>query len=540
MEMLRNQQGGWNMVQSITGALESRLRLEEQRRQFNENLQVRATEFNRNMALDEARFDEQKRQNLFNAQLASSQNELRWKEFQNNQQLFPIELQRANIQLETARINNARALEADSINKFNVISNPFDQKVAAYLAQTQDARLGQEYLSIKQEGLANTARNGSFNPIEYSRKVDDLLFRYGVEGDNTLPGYGSEKSQTSEYSPQVTQMLHNIGAHPSIIQDYERKNPDKMLTESSLRASGLFSPDERVFSETGTIAQLQRKLSPDELTSYIENREGYLGLTNKLNALDKDRQAAQTRLGSALGKPEEEKVRSLLDNIQSDIDKTTKERERVYRLATGQSQPVDPQNPIIDDPDAEIKDRIRQSLDTPPDIEPDSSVVSFGASLRNKQSQSLASVRELFKEEGNSIDFKHLAGKNVAKRTEDQKYILRSIYENVLPLGNKEIDRKFNELFSDERKRNQVNSARINFFNRRISGGDVGIGSSLSRTQTIDAAFDPINSFQNPTVEEAIEFLSQRIPDSNPRKLHYKKVLYSLLVSNTYINALSD
>lgn len=533
LQLLQNaQQGGWNMVQSINNALESRIRLEENRRQFNQTMQVRATEFERNMNLREAQFDEEKRMNMAQAQNMRFGNELRWREFQLNEQLAPLKFQAENLRLQSAALNQAQSVAQFNQTQFNQFTNQFDQSASSYLAQIQDPKFGQEYLSIKQAAYADMASGRPFNPNRYQSQVNDLYSRYGVAGDPNSPGYGSARSETSEYSPQITNLLTSLNASPEIINNYERfNNPQKRLTESGLRSSGLYSDG----SDFLTIQQgLSRSLSEQELIQYTENVIGFKGAQKELDLLRKERAGLASQVRNAAGTPFQADLKAELTAMDARIASTSSTAEQLRKQALGIPNPIAPENTIVDPIDV-TRSGINDQVNDPqliaygvPNLDP----TSFGATLQKKQASTLPKVLDGFREEtmgGNAWGY--LAGKNVKKRPQDISTIQSSVLREVKKLSSEgRLKERIRELANNPDKISMVDSLR---------------GQKSYDSSAIQPSFSPYSyvsrypAGSNPTVEDMLNYL-QSIPDDDPLKAKHEEMIYARIISNAMITALSE
>lgn len=520
------------MVQSINNALENRIRLEENRRQFNNTMQVRATEFERNMNLREAQFDEEKRMNMAQAQNMRFGNELRWREFQLNEQLAPLKFQAENLRLQSAALNQAQSVAQFNQAQFNQFTNQFDQSASSYLAQIQDPRFGQDYLSIKQSAYADMAAGRPFNPNRYQSQVNDLYSRYGVAGDPNTPGFGSARSETSEYSPQITNLLTSLNASPEIINNYERfNNPQKRLTESGLRSSGLYAEGNDFLS----IQQgLSRTLAEQELIQYTENVIGLKGAQKELDILRKERAALASQVRSAAGTPFQPDLKAELTAMDARIASTASMAEQLKKQALGIPEPIRPTAPTTDGID-DTRTAIEGQQNDPqlraygiPDLDP----TSFGATLQKKQSVTLPKVLEGFRDEtmgGNS--WSYLAGKNVKKRPEDISTIQASVLREVKRLSSEgNLKERIQRLSNDPEKIKMVDSLR---------------GSKPYDPSTPQLSYSPysyVSRFPagaNPTVQDMLDYL-QSIPDSDPLKSKHEEMIYARIISNAMITALSE
>lgn len=534
LALLENQKGGWNAVQSITKSLENNIAREIQKEQFAQTMQVRATEFGQTMALQQAQFDEQKRMNMINAQNLRFTNEMKWKEFEAKQALAPIELESQRLRLEADKLRLAREQVANAGQYMNSVTQPFDTSAAAYLSEIQDPRYGQAYLELKRKYAGLIASGKNFDPASYEAEFARLNESFGVAGDPDAAGFGSLRSPVSEYTPQVSQLLRQMGAE-QVAADYEAKNnPQKRLEISSLRASGIVASEK----ELPLILQgLQQYMKPEEITSYFNSIIGIKGIDREIESLEKQASAmAVTANSSAASDPARARaIRAEIDSIEAKISAKRKERDDLYRLATGQSPLVEP--PAPSDPDETIK-AIYEEMNNANlknyGIQPPESPAVFGAKLQQKQADNLSSVLAVDPDVTMGAgSWSYLAGKNVKTRRQDVKHIRSTILQEVRNLSDEELDSKIKSLASDQKKKDTVNKYISNF-----DGGLAYEDDPLLRYK--GEGYFSLASFLSPvaTVEEAMEFL-EKIPDNDPKKRVYKESVYARLISGSMIGALS-
>lgn len=533
LALLENQKGGWNAVQSITRSLENNIAREIQREQFAQTMQVRATEFGQTMALQQADFDERKRMNMINAQNLRFANEMRWKEFETKQALAPIELESQRLRLEADKLRLAREQVASASQYMNSVTQPFDTSAAAYLSEIQDPRYGQAYLELKRKYAGLIASGKNFDPASYEAEFARLNESFGVAGDPDATGFGSLRSPVSEYTPQVSQLLRQMGAE-QVANDYEAKNnPRKRLEISSLRASGIVA-DEK---ELPLILQgLQQYMQPEEITSYFNSIIGIKGIDREIEKLEKQASAmAVTAASAATSDPARARaIRSEIDAIEAKISDKRKERDDLYRLATGQSPLVEPPAPSDSDETIEaIYEEMNNANLKNYGIQSPESPASFGAKLQQKQADNLSSVLDVDPDVTMGAgSWSYLAGKNVKTRRQDVKHIRSTILQEVRNLSDEQLDSKIKSLASDQKKKDTVN--------KYISNFDGGLVYEENPLRYKEGYFS-FASILSPvaTVEEAIEFLS-KIPDSDPKKRVYKESIYANLISGSMIGALSE
>lgn len=533
LALLENQKGGWNAVQSITRSLENNIAREIQKEQFAQTMQVRATEFGQTMALQQAEFDERKRMNMINAQNLRFTNEMKWKEFEAKQALAPIELESQRLRLEADKLRIAREQVASASQYMNSVTQPFDTSAAAYLSEIQDPRYGQAYLELKRKYAGLIASGKNFDPASYEAEFARLNESFGVAGDPDATGFASLRSPVSEYTPQVSQLLRQMGAE-QVANDYEAKNnPQKRLEISSLRASGIVA-DEK---ELPLILQgLQQYMQPEEITSYFNSIIGIKGIDREIEKLEKQASAmAVTAASAATSDPARARaIRSEIDAIEAKISDKRKERDDLYRLATGQSPLVEPPAPSESD---EVLEAIYEEMNNANlknyGIQSPESPASFGAKLQQKQADNLSSVLDVDPDVTMGAgSWSYLAGKNVKTRRQDVKHIRSTILQEVRNLSDEELDSKIKSLASDQKKKDTVN--------KYISNFDGGLAYEENPLRYKEGYFS-FASILSPaaTVEEAIEFL-EKIPDSDPKKRVYKESIYANLISGSMIGALSE
>lgn len=305
----------------IDNAMKTSYLAQEEARMFDSKMAARATEFAADMSFKNAQLDEQKRQNAVAAENMAFDNEMRWRQFEQNAELMPLQKQAALINLESARLNKARQIEQYRSQKMNEVLAPFNAQAAGILAGNLNEQFGNDYLTLQAEALDEITRTGRLD-------INNFKYRF----DNLKDAYGTTPPEDAKYNPGVAVMMDKFGASAEAAR-YRAMNPTYAGATTSI-ISGMVLGSDAQYNDLGL--KTGGMFSKEEQANIAMSRNARIGVDTKIESTQRQLQQNATMWSSASKDPASRvRLEDERKSLEEELIKLNKERSSIMEQALG-------------------------------------------------------------------------------------------------------------------------------------------------------------------------------------------------------------
>lgn len=362
-------------MQQVDETLTKGFRDQEQVRQFEKQIQVRASEFQAEMAYKDAALEEQKRMNEAQTARWKFNDELAAKELEHRFALMPLELETRKVQLEAAKIGKQRQIEEDRNRNFNTITSPFDTQAAATLAGNRDAGFGNDYLTLKSKYQAQVAAGQPFNEQAFRSEFDALQANY----NGVVPN--------KEYDPEVAVLMERMGASSEAAR-MRAENPTFAGNLEGLKAGALLAGPQ---ATNEMLAKYGFAFTKEEATNFAAGSEAYFGYGEEIKRLQNQERNLTFQWRDAKSPQDKQKISDQITDVRNQQLEASKKQRSVYQNTIGVKISSDLQQQNVEEEEvkriqAEIA-KSRQEIPTTSSTTPQPvSTFESDYELKNKQS----------------------------------------------------------------------------------------------------------------------------------------------------------
>lgn len=219
-------------------------------------LQQQQSQFDSEMTLRGAQFAQQERQLQSQIQHTKNQDYFAQKEYELKRQVAPLEIQTANLRLESEKAKYAYNKQKVDTETFNSITDIHDEQMGSVFLKSQNMNQIQDYQNLKIKYKSEVAQGAPFNNAQFESEKQEIIQKYSDSPPSNSPWNGQTR-----YALGVV--------NPKLELAYDQLNPKIKLQKDALASSYYTMDDKEAFTFFTTYGSLY---NPEEVGNLLAGR----------------------------------------------------------------------------------------------------------------------------------------------------------------------------------------------------------------------------------------------------------------------------